>query len=111
MKLLFVPEAGKKNIGYQITGNSIDFNNEISLNLETREREYNINVDICIDKSRSLVCGTAVGLKYVAQIFIPARKFNEIIGEPDSEGNPTLTIEPVRFNIDNCTLTLWEMED
>lgn len=111
MKTKFVPEGGKKFIDYEITGDIITFKNELSLNLNARERDYDVAVDICMDKTNALVCGTAAGLKYVAQIFIPARTYIEVDGEPDIEGNPTTALEPVPFNVDNCTLSLWEMEE
>ena len=112
MKINHVPENGKNFVSYEINGNVIGFNNhELSLGLEARERDYDVAVDICIDQTKALVCGTAAGLKYVAQIFIPARTYVEVGGEPDTEGNPTITFEPAPFNVDNCTLSLWEMEE
>lgn len=112
MRINHVPEDGKKFITYDINGNVIGFNNqELSLDIEARERDYDVSVDICTDKTNALVCGAAAGMKYVAQIEIPARSYVETAGEDDSEGNPTIDLIPVPFNMDNCTLSLWEMED
>lgn len=112
MKINHVPEDGKKFITYDINGNVIGFNNhELSLDLEARERDYDVSVDICMDKTNALVCGATSGMKYVAQIDIPAQSYVETAGEADSEGKPTIDLVPVPFNMDNCTLSLWEMED
>jgi len=112
MNITYVPENGKKFITYDINGNVIGFNNqELSLDLGARERDYDVSVDICMDKTNALVCGASAGMRYVAQIEIPARTYVETAGEPDAEGNPTTELVPVPFNMDNCTLSLWEMEE
>lgn len=112
MKINHVPEDGKKFITYDINGNVIGFNNhELSLDLDARERDDDVSVDICMDKTNALVCGATSGMKYVAQIEIPARSYVETAGEADTEGNPTIDLVPVPFSMDNCTLSLWEMED
>ena len=56
--------------------------------------------------------GTNAGDKYIAQVVIPARQYAEVETEEseDSEGTGKKSV-PVPFNIENCELRLWEMED
>lgn len=118
MKIIKKPENAEKVIGYEVDGNMAIFNDEMALNLKKREKDYPVHIDICADKMGDLVCGTVSGYRYVAQIDIPARSYKEMKVEnadynPDDEASrETITImEAVPFDIDKCTLTLWEMEE
>lgn len=97
-------------IEYSVSGNVISFRDEIMLNLSKYERDDANHIDICSDSTGCLVCGTAAGLRYVAEIDIPARTYIETPVENPEEGEPITKIEAVPFNIDNCTLTLWALE-
>lgn len=84
-------------------------------------------IDVCTDSEGNLTMGTAAGLKYVAQVEIPARQYDEEEQEnpaydPEAEdtgegmgmGATQRTIivrTPVPFDIDNCTIYLWGMEE
>lgn len=119
MEIIKIPENAEKVISYDVDGNMISFNDEeLALNLKKREKDYPVHIDICTDKMGALVCGTVSGLRYVAQIDIPAREYKEVRVEnpnynPDDEmSQETITtMEAVPFDINKCTLTLWEMED
>ena len=63
--------------------------------------------------------GADAGDRYVAQLVIPAREYEEIekpnprYNPDDEEGTETSVIterNPVPFSMERCTLTLWEME-
>ena len=116
MQIVMMPEDAKNVVGYEITKNTISFNDdELALNLQKRERDGAVHIDICTDRSGALVMGAENGFKYVAQIDIPARKYTEVeveAEEADEMGTNTKTTrEAVPFDMDRCTLTLWEMED
>ena len=108
-------------IPYSYNKTSITFGDgDLVLNLKHREMDDVNIIDICSDKNGFLVVGTAVSLKYVAQIEIPARRYVEVPVEqenPESEtgegGNtePGTTLEPAPFDIKLCTLYLWGMEE
>lgn len=98
-------------IPYTINGNIININNELMLNLLKYERDDPNHIDICQDKFGCLVCGTAAGFKYVAEIDIPERQYIEIEEEPDAEGHPSMIEQPVDFDINLCTITLWSLEE
>lgn len=99
------------HIEYETTSKSIVFgDDDLSINLKNREKDEKVVIDICTDTNGELTMGTAAGLKYVAQVEIPARQYTEEAGEPDEDGNPTTAQVAVPFDIDNCTLYLWGME-
>lgn len=111
-----------KHIGYETTSKSIIFDDDdLSVNLKNREKDEAVLIDICSDSDGFLVMGVAAGLRYVAQVEIPARQYTEETKEnPDydpeaeagAETQPTITVRtPVPFDIDNCTIYLWGMEE
>lgn len=113
-----------KHIVYDTTSKSIIFgeDEDLSINLKNREQDEKTLIDICSDSDGFLVVGTAAGLRYVAQVEIPARQYTEEEQEnpnydPEAEAgteaaSQTITVrEPVPFNIDNCTIYLWGMEE
>lgn len=112
-----------RHISYVAAGNSILFgNDDLAINLKNREKDETVMLDICSDKNGNLTMGTAAGFKYVAQVEIPARQYNEReeknpAYDPEAEegteaARPTMIIrEPAPFDISNCTIYLWGMED
>lgn len=99
-------------IPYEVIGNKIAFDDEITLNLEKYERDYANHIDICRNSFGGLVSGVVDGAEmYIAQVDIPEREYiykEDKIGE-DEEAK--ITREPVVFNIDKCVLTLWGVEE
>lgn len=112
-----------KHVEYETTAKSITFgDDDLSVNLKNRERDEKVLIDVCADRESNLTMGTAAGLKYVAQVEIPARQYNEEEQEnpaydPEAEegteaARQTITVRtPVPFDIDNCTIYLWGMEE
>ena len=89
--------------------------NELTLNLSKLERDFDVSVDICIDKFGMLVTG--LGVKYAAQIEIPARQYvdkeqvNPDYDPEDENSQKTIMVpEPVSFSMDNVTLKLYSIE-
>lgn len=120
MQIVKMPEGAENVISYEITKNTISFNDdELALNLQKRERDGAVHIDVCTDRSGALVMGAENGFKYVAQIDIPAREYTEVEveaeeGTEEAEGMETkakTVREAVPFSMDRCTLTLWEMEE
>lgn len=111
------------HIEYETTSKSIIFgDDDLSINLKNREKDEKVTLDICADNNGELTMGTAAGLKYVAQVEIPARQYTEgtVVNpayDPEAEegaeaASPTIiTRTPVPFDINNCTLYVWGMED
>lgn len=111
-----------KHIDYTAAGKSILFgDDDLAINLKNREKDEAVTIDICSDRSGSLTMGTAAGLKYVAQVEIPARQYVEEeqdnpAYDPEAEegtesARKTIAVRtPIPFDIDNCTVYLWGME-
>ncbi len=118
MEIIKHPADTENTIQYDIEGNMISFNDgELAFNLARREKDYPVHFDICADDMGALISGVLTGMRYMAQIDIPARRYEEVqITNPsydpeDSNSSETITMaQPVPFDIDNCTLTLWELE-
>lgn len=118
-----LPEGAENVIPYEVIKSNLDLNDgEMIINLSKKERDYEVQLDICMDYTGGLVMGTEGGDKYVAQITVPARSYTEKIvdnpnpvtdegeGETGTESKTIVVKEPVPFSMDNCTLILWEME-
>ncbi len=99
------PEAENRHIAYETSGNKITLgDDELTLNLSKYEQDDPKHIDICFDATGCLVVGTATGRKYVAEIEIPARSYTEEVN-----GDQTERV-PAPFDIDLCTLVLWEID-
>ena len=118
MKVVEV-SVGKK-IEYSVSKSKITFADELMLNCEKLERDYDVCVDICIDKNGMVTAGQ-LGEKYAAQIEIPARQYTEREApnpdyDPESETDNTVVQEyitekkPVAFSMANVTLKLYAIE-
>lgn len=99
-------------IDYSVSKNKITFNDELMINVAKYERDFPVTVDVCIDKYGSVTTG--LGLKYAAQVEIPARGYNEVtVANPDynpedETSQETITTrEPVAFSMDNVTMKLY----
>ena len=106
MVILRKPETATNVVDYEISGNKIYFgDDELMINLAKKERDDAVHIDICSDYTGGLVIGTGGSARaYVAEIDIPPRQYVEVEGEEGTER------QPVPFDIDTITLTLWEME-
>jgi hypothetical protein len=99
------PEAETNHIDHSKRGDKLTLgDDELTLNLSKYEQDDPKHIDICFDATGCLVVGTATGRKYVAEIDIPARRYTE-----EASGEET-TREPVDFDINLCTLTLWAVD-
>ena len=123
INVIKVPETGTNFIDCAVSKKSISFNDEeLTINLEKRERDDDVTLDICKDYQGGLTVGTESARAYVAQVFIPARQYKEVEDEANadsaeaeggegtgSEGTGT-HLEPIPFSINNCTLYLYAQE-
>lgn len=111
--------AGKK-ISYSTSKSKITFADELMLNCEKLERDFDVSVDICIDKYGMLTAGS-LGEKYAAQIEVPGRQYTEEqVPNPDYDAEAEtesgvvqeyITVKtPVAFSMENVTLKLYAIE-
>lgn len=101
--------SGKK-IDYEINGTKLTLNDELTINLKKYETDSEHNIDICEDSNGFLTMGvTNNTLKYVAQIVIPAKEYEEVESIVNDE--TVMIRKAVEFDINKCTLVLWGMEE
>jgi len=87
----------------RLVGKQLRIVPELAFFLDT-SIDYAEHIDICYDADRNLVIGAAAGRRYVAEIDIPPRRYEEV----EIEGETQLV--PVPLDIDTCTLSLWAIE-
>lgn len=103
-----VIKTAGEHIGYSIDDNCIVFgDNDLSINLANRQMDEPVIIDICKDSNGFLVVGAATGVRYVAQVEIPARTYTEVAAKDETSEEETATVEAVPFDIDNCTIYLY----
>lgn len=107
-KINVVEKTPGTHIEYALSGGKkITFgDDELTINLASRERDYEVSLDICIDEEDGVVIGTGgKAQKYAAQIVIPARRYDVI-----EDGEPKEIPVPIPFDMSLCTLILWGLE-
>lgn len=77
--------AGQKIDFEQSSTRLIFGDDEIMLNAAKYQKDWDVEVDICRDKSGNLTIGTGSGLRYVAQVMIPAATYTETLAAEDPE--------------------------
>lgn len=118
--------AGQK-IDFEQSGTRLTFgDDEIMLNAAKYQKDWDVEVDICRDKSGNLTIGTGSGLRYVAQVEIPAATYTETeieaeepaedpAAEDAAEGdgmNQKTTVQRDKNPLDmgDVTVVLWSIE-
>lgn len=118
--------AGEK-IAFEQSGTRLIFgDDEIMLNAAKYQKDWPVEVDICRDKADNLTIGTASGLRYVAQVMIPAATYTETVNEEpeapeaDTEGaeqteNGSMNQQNVQrdknpLDMGDVTVVLWSIE-
>lgn len=112
--------AGPK-IAYEQTGTCLIFGDyELMINAAKYQKDWDVTVDICKDKAGNLTIGTESGLRYVAQVMIPAATYTETPIEPEEGAEPmsdtgegmnsTARREQNPLDMGDVTLVLWSIE-
>lgn len=116
--------AGEK-IGFEQSDTRLIFgDDELMLNAAKYQKDWDVEVDVCRDKSGNLTIGTGSGLRYVAQVEIPAAAYTETVieaeepaEEPAAEGmdenndtKTTLQRDKNPLDMGDVTVILWSIE-
>lgn len=118
--------AGQK-IDFEQSGTRLIFgDDELMLNAAKYQKDWDVEVDVCRDKSDNLTIGTGSGLRYVAQVMIPAATYTEteipaeetaeaLAAEDAAEGdgmNQKTTMQRDKNPLDmgDVTVILWSIE-
>lgn len=113
--MIIVEKNEGAKIPYETRKNKVTFDDDLTINLEKREEDFHVHIDVCYDEDQNLVIGAAAGRSYVAEIDIPGRSYTEeevettsVDGEAETgmEG-PTTVRKAVPFDMSRVTLTLW----
>ena len=102
--MIIIEKNEGTKIPYSVNGKKVTFNDDLTINLASREQDWPVHIDICFDEDRALVIGAAAGRAYVAEIDIPARQYTE--EEIDGEIQRT----PVPLDMDTVSLSHWSIE-
>lgn len=118
--------AGQKIDFEQSSTHLIFGDDEIMLNAAKYQKDWDVEVDVCRDKSSNLTIGTGSGLRYVAQVMIPAATYTEteipaeetaedLTAEDAAEGDGTnqkTTMQRDKNPLDmgDVTVILWSIE-
>lgn len=95
-------------IPYEENNGKITFNDELMVNLQKYERDFEQHLDICMDANKCLAMGLTNN--YVAQIDIPARQYEDVVDGVDEDGRDKITKSPLPLDMNNVVLTLWNVE-
>lgn len=111
--MIIVNKNEGPKIPYTTRTTKITFDDDLTINLAKRERDDPVHIDICADRDGELVIGAAAGRRYVAEIDIPARRYEEPPepeeqGEPEGEGSAPV---PIPLDMNLVTLSLWALEE
>jgi hypothetical protein len=98
-----------KKIGYTLEDTTLWIGDVIAVRLPKLQTDDVVTKDICADSDGNLVMG--LGYNYVAQIEIPAKEYEYVEGEPDTDGKPTVNKVQKTFDITKVKLTLWSIEE
>jgi hypothetical protein len=109
--MIIVEKNEGPKIDYEVkntaTKKTICFDDDLTINLIKREQDWAVHIDVCFDRDGELVIGTAAGRAYVAEIDIPARRYEE---EADPEDPEKTILVPLPLDLDLVTLSLWAVE-
>lgn len=90
-------------IPYEVDGTRVCLNDDLTINLAARQKDWPVHIDVCNDADGNFVIGTGSGVYYVAQFDIPAQEY----AEPVDEETPP---EPLPLDMDKVTMSLWSLD-
>ncbi len=90
-------------IPYEVSDTRVCLNDDLTINLAARQKDWPVHIDVCSDSDGALVIGTGSGIYYVAQFDIPAQEYADPV---DNETPP----EPLPLNMDTVTMSLWSLD-
>lgn len=105
-----------QKIGYEVNGTSVCLDDDLTINLAKRQKDWPVHIDVYSDEDGALVIGAESGQYYVAQFDIPATEYEEATTIEETEGTEGAATEsepPVAkaLDMDKVTLSLWSLEN
>ncbi len=110
MKIVNQNEGAK--IAYEVDGQKITFDDDLTINLAKRQQDWAVHIDVCRDADGGLVLGAAAGRAYVAQLDIPAREYiqtqmSRARSAPEAMAEDVEPPQAIPLDMEQVTLTLW----
>lgn len=118
---------GTKIDWHQDGGKIVFGDDDLSIRCDTRQRDWAVHMDVCMDNDNNLVIGVGAGRYYVAQIDIPPIEYEEIEVEGETEDQSgaeametpgasdgqfrNVKREAKPLDMGDVVLTLWSMDD
>ncbi len=103
--MIIIEKNKGEKIPYEVNGTKVCFDDDLSVDLAKRQKDYDTQIDICYDADGDLTTSAKSGIRYVAQIDIPAATYTT--SESD-DGETTQTKDAL--DMDSVTLTLWAID-
>jgi hypothetical protein len=102
-----------KKIDFEQNNYKLTFgDDEISVRCDRYQKDWDVHLDVCVNKDGNLVIGTNEGCYYAAQIDIPAIQYEDaedVQGETSSASS-TKERTPIPLDMTDVTVTLWSIE-
>lgn len=98
-----------EKIQWEQRGYTLSFDDEaLSVKVSKFQMDEENTLDICEDRRGNLVIGAASGVRYVAQITIPAADYEETVTGEGEEQTTERTRKPL--DMADVVLVLWGMD-
>ena len=97
--MIIVEKNAGPKIPYEVIGKKICFDDDLTINLQKRQKDDPEHIDVCYDADQELVIGVAAGRAYVAELDIPPVEY-----EVEEQ------VTPLPLDMDKVTLSLWSIE-
>lgn len=108
--MIIVEQNAGPKIGYEVFNKSVCLDDDLTINLAKRQKDWHVHIDVCSDEDGALVIGAESGRYYVAQFDIPAIEYEEAEPTEQAESEtPELIAKPL--DMDKVTMTLWALEN
>lgn len=100
--IVFEMNEGPK-IPYDVSDTRVCLNDDLTINLAARQKDWPVHIDVCSDSDGALVIGTGSGMYYVAQFDIPEKQYTI----PIDDETPS---EPIPLDMDTVKMSLWSLD-
>lgn len=109
--MIIIEKNEGQKIDYKQVKYKVSFDDDsLTVNCSKYQKDWDVHIDICMDSDGNLVIGTGSGLVYVAQLDIPAKKYEETASTGENEGTEDVTPVEIPLDMNEVTLTLWAIE-
>lgn len=100
--------AGTK-IDFEQLGSKLIFDDMLMINCEKYQKDFDLSIDIVRTASGNLSIGADNGVKYVAQIYIPAAQYEDAKNDNDDNTQNTPRVKKA-LDMSNVILRLWSID-